>query len=235
MINILKWDSAFFNRKIGELDISSKSLSLVETALKKAKNEAFEYVTCRLKDFNTIQSRHLESLGFYLSDLGITWAIQPDEFSYTASNKNDTDIRLATDSDIPSIIEIARPLFGESRFYNDPFYSKDDADKLYDTWIENSVKGDAADIVLYVHKKGFITCKKTSKDKGHIAIIGITIDHRGKSLGSTLIKEALKWFQSQGVNLVSVRTQLKNLNAMNFYSKLGFYIKEYDIVYAKIV
>lgn len=232
MINVLKWDSNFFNRKIGELEVTDKSLCLVEAALKKAKKEAYEYVMCKLKDYNTIQSRHLEFLGFYLSDMGITWAIQIDKFSYTRSNENDHDIRAATDSDIPSIKEIAGPLFRESRFYNDPFYSKEDADKLYDAWIENSVNGDAADIVLYIHKKGFITCKKSPNDKGHIVIIGVTIDQRGKSLGSALIKEALKWFQTQGVNLVSVRTQLKNIDAMNFYSKLGFFIKEYDMVYA---
>jgi dTDP-4-amino-4,6-dideoxy-D-galactose acyltransferase len=235
MINLLKWDSTFFNRKIGELKFTNESFSQIETALEKAKDEAFEYVIYKLQNHHTIHSMHLESLGFYLSDIGIIWAIQVEKIPYIPSIKNNTAIRVAKDSDIPSIKKITKSLFLESRFYNDPFFSKKDADKLYDAWVDNSIKGDAADYVLYSHNKGFITCKKISTKKGNIVLIGVKKDHRGKSLGSTLVKEALKWFQTQGVNLVSVRTQLKNLDAMNFYSKLGFYIKKYDMIYAKII
>ncbi|MBI4680394.1 MAG: GNAT family N-acetyltransferase [Nitrospirae bacterium] len=125
--------------------------------------------------------------------------------------------------------------FLESRFYNDPFFSKEEADKLYQTWMENSVKKKAADIVFCIPDVGFITCKKNVTNIGEIGLVGVKKDFRGKAVGTALMKEAITWFKSQDINLVSVRTQLKNIDAMNFYLKLGCYVKGYDIVFAKIL
>ncbi len=233
MINLLNWDSNLLKRKIGELKISSKSLAYIGLALKKARKEKFEYIICKLQKPELSLSMHMESLGFYLSDIGVTWAIQTKNFLYSPSSENCPPVRAATNGDIPAIKKIARSLFLESRFYVDPFFTKEDADKLYDAWIENSVVGEAADIVLFIPGKAFITCKINEVNRGSIVLIGVKKSYRGKSLGATLIREAMRWFQSQNINFVSVRTQLRNLNAMNFYNKLGFFIKKYDMVFAK--
>jgi dTDP-4-amino-4,6-dideoxy-D-galactose acyltransferase len=235
MIDVLEWDSSFFKRKIGEMELKDESLAAVKSALQKAKDNAFKYITCKLQNHKIDQSRRLESLGFYLSDIRITWAINSEKFACTISADYPPVIRTATDNDIRALQDIAKSLFSESLFYNDPFFSKEEADSLYQTWISNSVKGEAADIVLYVPEKGFISCKKTTADEGRIVLIGVKEDFRGKSLGRGLMKEAIKWFETQGISRVWVRTQLSNLIAMNFYNKLGFYIKEYDMVYAKIL
>jgi dTDP-4-amino-4,6-dideoxy-D-galactose acyltransferase len=238
MINELIWDSKLLNRKIGELKIASESLPQIETALGEAKKDEFKYIICKLQAQQTALITLLESLGFYLSDIGVTWEVKSDKFLYKNMNESSAMIKIikiATEKDIYMLKEMVKSLFLESRFYNDPFFSKEEADNIYQMWIENSVMGNVADIVFHIPNMGFVTCKKSTHSAGEIVLIGVKKDFRGKGIGTILIEEAIKWFRMQGINFVSVRTQLKNLNSMNFYVSLGFYIKGYDIVFAKIL
>ena len=235
MIHELKWDSSLFHRKMGELRGDPEPLSRLETALEKAREEGFQYLRYRLHSHETVQAMQLASLGFYLSDICVTWAFSTEKFSHKFSGEDRAVTREATRNDIPTLKKMVKSLFLESVFYNDPFFSNKDADILHEAWIENSVKGEVADRVIYIPEKGFVTCKKLSSSEGRIVLIGVRKDCRGKALGSILIQEAVKWFQKLGIKLVLVRTQLKNLNAMNFYKNSGFYIKDYDVVYAKII
>jgi len=238
MLYELKWDSTFFNRKIGELKVATKTLTRLKTILKSAKKNGFKYIIFKIRSQQTSTIKLLESLGFYLSDIGVTWAIEPDKFQCRNMNKNlntRKSIKIATKKDIYILKKMVKSLFLESRFYNDPFFSKREADNLYQTWIENSVKSAAADIVFHIPAKGFIVCKKLPFCTGEIVLIGVKKDFRGKGIGAILTEKAIKWFKTQDVKLVTVRTQLKNLNAMNFYINLGFYIKKYDLIFAKIL
>ncbi|MDH5203052.1 MAG: GNAT family N-acetyltransferase [Nitrospirota bacterium] len=236
MINELTWDSDFFKRRIGELKIVSKSPRKIEFALKNAKLNNFKYIICKIPSQHTALIKTLENLGFYLSDIGVTWAIETDKFLYKDKIRSSLirkSLKIATEKDISMLKKMIKSLFLESRFYSDPFFSKDEADRLYQVWIENSVKGKIADVVFCIPEKGFITCKKSSPTMGEIPLIGIRKDFRGKGLGTIFIDEAIKWFKTQDIHFVSIRTQLKNITAMNFYVKLGFYIKGYDTVFAK--
>ena len=257
MIKELTWDSELVKRKIGLLTIDAGNLSSLSKVLKQAGKEGFQYVICKLKSQNTEVIRALESEGFYLTDIGATFGINTAEFF--ARNKNrvfvksplpsSTSRRLtregisqisdliaaATEQDIPDLKKLVPSLFPESRFYNDPFYSKTEADNLYRAWIENSVNGREADIVFYIPRIGFITCKKTGKRSGKIVLIGIRKGMRGKGYGSALLFRAMEWFAGQGTDVVTVRTQLKNLQGINFYLSFGFFVKEYDLMFGKMI
>ena len=248
MIKELTWDSAFFNRKMGELVIPSNEPTKIEGAIRKAQEHGFQYLTCRIENQDTSFIRLLESLGFYLSDIGVTSAIETDKFlsnppipPFGKGGRRGIlkgvreSIKVATYKDIPMLKRMIKALFLESRFYNDPFFSKQEADKLYQAWIENSVKGLVADVVFCIHHTGFVTCRKAGQGSGEIVLIGIKRGRRGKGFGTALVGQAMEWFKAQGIKTVSVRTQLKNLNAVNFYLRLGFSIKEYDLVFGNIL
>ena len=238
MIKELTWDSALFKRKIGELIPVSRKPSHIKNALKKAKDNDFEYLACRIKSQDTRFFRLLETLGFYLTDIGVILAIMTDSFfqkNLQRELKIKKSIKVATCADIPMLKRLVRSLFLESRFYDDPFFTKDEADRLYEAWIENSVKGEAADIVFFIPRIGLLSCRKKGKNSGEIALVGIRKNQRGKGFGSVLVKEAMQWFVNQKILRVSVRTQLKNLEALNFYISLGFLPKAYDIVFGKIL
>ncbi len=71
MIKELTWDSAFFKRKIGELIPVSQEPSYIENVVSKAEEDGFNYITCKLKSQDTPFIKLLESLGFYLTDIGV--------------------------------------------------------------------------------------------------------------------------------------------------------------------
>jgi dTDP-4-amino-4,6-dideoxy-D-galactose acyltransferase len=237
-IEELPWDSAFFGKKIGAFKAPSDDLSVLQDTLKKAKKDGFAYLRCRLPAQDAVLIRLLESNGFYLTDIGVTLATATQ--SYFQQEKQlrpakQNPIKAATLEDIPALQKYITSLFRESRFYNDPFFPREDADRLYRAWIENSVKGEAADIVFHIPGTGFISCRKAGKHSGQIVLIGIKKRFRGKGYGTALMAEAMEWFRRECINAVSVRTQLKNVKALNFYARMGFYVKGYDIVFGKVV
>ncbi len=237
MISELEWDSAFFKRKIGELKLAREPFSHLGTALGKAKAEGFQYIICKLEFRDTRLIRFLESSGFYLSDIGVTWQVRTGEFRHTENSgkeKMGRAVAAATVRDIPMLRKLTKSLFRESRFYHDPFFSKENADRLYLAWVDNSVKGAAADIVFCVPREGFVTCRERRRS-GEIVLLGVKKDSRRKGTGTALVEEAMRWFTGQGFHSVSVRTQLRNLVAMNFYLKLGFTVKSHDMVFGKIL
>ncbi|MEW6002162.1 MAG: GNAT family N-acetyltransferase [Nitrospirota bacterium] len=236
MIKELDWDSAFFKRKIGELNITHGKPKQIEAAVEKAKADGFAYIICKLKSKQTNFTARLESLGFSLIDIGVTWAIETDRLVCKNMNSHPRirkSVKIAVQKDIPCLKKITTSIFEGSRFYRDPFFSEKEADNLYNAWIENSVNGSAADVVLCIQGRGFVTGKKIKGRKGEIVLIGVKKGFHNKGIGTVLAEEALKWFLNEGVRIVSVRTQLANLSAMNFYLKLGCYIKDYDIVLSK--
>jgi len=238
MIKELGWDSTLLKKKIGQLVSIPAEKHRLESLIEKARAKGFSYVTCRLYSHQVNYTHLLESLSFYLTDIGVTFGIRTDEFLFKTRECKDGGglvVRTAVRDDIPKLKKMSTSLFPESRFYHDPFFSKKEADTLFQAWVENSVIGNAADIVYYVPDKGFITCKKTDAKTGEIKLIGVRKKFRSKGVGSSLMGKAMEWFNGHDIRLVTVRTQLKNIDAVNFYIKFGFLLKGYDLVYGKIL
>ncbi len=241
MIKKLEWDSNFFKRKIGEIKLASTASNpsgKIDKIVKKAKEDGYEYIMHKIKFPQTSLIRGLESAGFYLSDIGVTWEVEACKFSYENITEDAlirNSVKVATGKDVQLLRKMAKSLFLESRFYTDPFFTKKDADNLFQAWIENSVKGKVADIVLFIPYVGFVTCKKSEGKSGKILLIGVTKENRNKNIGRILVTEAIKWLNKENVILVSVRTQLKNVSAMNFYCRAGFHVKDYDMIFANIL
>jgi ribosomal protein S18 acetylase RimI-like enzyme len=237
MIRELVWDSEHFGKKIGSLSLTPKTMGRLNRTLKDARAHGFAYLICRLcrQDAQLISA--LESVGFHLVDIGVTWIGNTGDLlnSLPGRKMRQPSIMEAKESDIPSLRRMATSLFTESRFYNDTFFSAEEADALFKVWIGNSVKKAAADIVFFVPRAGFITCRKSDRQRGEIVLIGLTPKKRGMGIGTQLVKHSLLWFKKQKVPVVSVRTQLKNVGSMNFYRRTGFSIGSYDLVYSKIL
>jgi len=168
MIRELIWDSTLLGKKIGLLEISSVKPVSLNAALRKASNQGFAYVICKMRDQDTRLTRLLESRGFYLSDIGITWHVDAEHLmkKIRCEPSLSSMICTAQEHDIPMLGKMSRSLFTESRFYQDPFFSKKEADMIYREWTENSVRGKAADVVFFIPNGGFITCRKKDRVVG---------------------------------------------------------------------
>jgi len=228
LISELKWDSAFFKKKIGRLTSIPEEKKL-KKLMHQASEDGYEYLTCRvvLKKISEIQI--LEKHGFYLTDTGVVWEKEVDIQHSTFNIQRSTfPVRAATIKDAPMLRLMVKGLFRDSRFYNDPFFTYREADRFYQEWIENSLY-DSTVSTFIVDRCGFITCRKLSKKRGDISLVGVTPGKQGKGVGHNLVYKALDWFKSTGADTVTVRTQANNIKAMNFYIGMGFKVKDIDI------
>lgn len=227
MIEPLEWDTAFFGRRIGVLTGGLRSADAIAAAMTAARAGGFEYVQCRPPVDDAAAIRALTRAGFYLTDVGATWT---GASGVSTSHEAGGHVaRLADERDIPWLEADAVQFFRLSRFYHDPFFSIADADRLHAAWIANSVRGLAAAAVWVVPDVGFVTCKLLADGGGEVGLIGVRPDARGRGAGRALMAVALGWFRSRGVSVVKVKTQVRNLPAMNFYHRLGFDLQSTDL------
>lgn len=228
MVEPLTWDSEFFGRRIGAVT-QTWTPDSVHADLASARQQGYDYLISRPPVEDAAAVRALEHGGFYLTDLGVTWHSAVDRYFQDADRSPVASARPATEADIPWLQEVAMALFPLSRFYHDPFYSKADADRLHAAWLANSVRGQAADTVLMIPEAGFVTCKIARDGAGEIVLIGVVEGSRLRGAGRALMTAAIEWFAAEAVTTVRVKTQVKNLRAMNFYHRLRFDLHSTDM------
>lgn len=61
-------------------------------------------------------------------------------------------------------------------------------------------------------------------DVGSIQNIGIVEGHRGKGIGSAMVTQSLRGFQSVGIKIVTLEVTEKNTGALRLYERLGFQV-----------
>jgi GNAT superfamily N-acetyltransferase len=228
LIKELKWDSKLFGRKMGRLTGVTSNRSL-RNLIDRARKDNYQHLSCRFTLERMAEVQQLERFGFYLTDLGVVWekktVVIPDRM---------VSARKAAVKDVAMLKEMSRGLFTDGRFYNDPFFTRHEADRLYQAWIDNALR--EKDVQTFVvADKGFIVCKRLSKYRGDIPLVGVIAGEQGKGIGSGLVKTALNWFKTNGIRTVTVRTQANNVRAMNFYKGLGFVVKYTDVTMGKIL
>ncbi|MEM7785397.1 MAG: N-acetyltransferase [Planctomycetota bacterium] len=75
-----------------------------------------------------------------------------------------------------------------------------------------------------VENCGTIQGIRESVDLGSIQNIGIVEHHRGKGIGSRIVRLSLKGFQQCGIRFVNLEVTVKNTGALRLYENLGFKI-----------
>tara|TARA_B100000686_G_scaffold321563_1_gene374363 strand:- start:1655 stop:2371 length:717 start_codon:yes stop_codon:yes gene_type:complete len=238
MIKKLEWDTIWFKKKIGALVSDEFSKDMLISDLEEAKREQYKYIICHLKSPQPETINLLENQNFYLSDISIIWNMSVGDYlSRLRTTELDSHAKTseALVKDIPELQEMIKPMFPNSRFYSDPFFSHEEADNLHVVWIKNSVLGKAADLALQIPGKGFVTCKKKENKVGEVILIGVKGEFRGKNLGKVLMNSSVEWFSNNGIKTIKIKTQLKNIPAMNFYRKLGFSIDGYEMTFSYVM
>lgn len=222
MIAELAWDSKLFKKKIGKLTKVPSEMRL-KRLISQADKEDYSYLTCRVIEGMIADIQQLEACGFYTTDIGTVWERKTDGIALREGNP----ARVAGKKDAPALKSMANGLFLDSRFYHDPFFTAEDAEKVYHRWIDNALKNKFQKTFL-VDGSGFITCKKLSDNDGDISLVGVVSQKQGKGIGHSLMSKAFEWFCNEGVTTVTARTQATNTRAMNFYAGLGFRVKYMD-------
>lgn len=228
----LKWDTEFFNKKIGVLNFDKGYMNEdeIEQGLKQAETYAIKesydcwYVRIPTADVNTLNIfenngyRHMDTLVTFTYDL----KKENKEINKNIYNYN---VKLAGENDKDALSTIAKSEHNGSRFFNDPRL-KDKANMLYAEWIKKDLENENTDVFV-IEKSGeiagYISCNYDNKIKrGRINLIAVKREYQRMGLGKALLSYAINNFFKKGMMSVYVGTHLANLSSMNLYIKTGF-------------
>ena len=236
LVGKAKWDSEHFGIGIGKLklalfdrkiDIKSRCY-LFQKAKDVAASQGLDVIFARVA-LNDLPSVHcLEKEGGMLTDILVTFYIEPERKLIQARPPSGTEVVEACKGDKQALMIMADAIFKIDHFHADPYLPRDKCDKLYAEWVSSCLDG-LVDTVLVARKDskpvGFITCRIERITEGYsygvIDLVGVEKEREGKGIGSSLVSEALRWF-SNYTRSVYVGTQAANIPAVRLYEKMGF-------------
>lgn len=183
------------------------------------KNNVY-YATHRVNANNFPLIHAMEKSGFVLVDGLISLDA---DIANIEIRERINEIREANKNDLKELTDMTLGLYSVTRIYNDPLIPKDKADDFYKKWVENSLSGKVADLVLVWYEKkvlGYVTLQK----KGQIPLIGVSREAQGRGIAKKLINSSFTKFKEWGVTVVKIETQMGNIPALRVDIDCGFKI-----------
>lgn len=218
-VSEVKWDSDFFAKKIASISMNTWDDTFLSASLQKLQEERFQLVYLFLKEgvllpdtyLNTYKCNFVDKKRIYVLNAFQNKKVSPNIGLYKGGASDLYDLAIQSGA--------------YSRFQVDPDFPDKDFERLYQTWVDNSLSGFMADYVLVYRIPGgsicgFITLKKNG---GYLSI-GLIATHslyRRAGIGSALMDAAKYYAYEEGLFL-EVATQAENLPACSFYEKNGF-------------
>lgn len=215
MISYLSWDSEFFEKKIGKLEVN------ISDSLDSLSQEVISY-----------------DLIYIFSDKELNLLMKPNDIKVTyvkKTQKRDPNVNIKDYKKLlcnyDDLVALAYVSGQDSRFLKDPFFGETAFKKLYKRWIDNSLNDLNTSVFVFVENNqllGFVTCTQY-EEHATIGLIAVSNDAQGKGIGGKLI-EAVE--NSLEVNtLLYVSTQKTNRQACDFYERKGFSVNSIKYIY----
>jgi len=255
ILNDLPWDSEQLGSPVARLDYFlakgtyweqfAVKMKLMEMVQEYRVEKDLRFLNARVSASDLSSLHVLEQNGFITVDGILTFVIGlSDSIIMRSEFPHNINIRLATPADQDNAAELGRSTFIYDRFHSDPFIASDLADNLHAVWLANSISGTAADAVILAEDDGallgFVTCKIQPRSKntlgkllGTIVLVGTAKEARGRGIARQMTSFALAWFEQQGVDIVEVGTQLRNIPAARLYQNCGFRLVNSSISLSK--
>jgi len=230
-IELLQWDSNFFNIKIGKCTIlhESSEVHLLEL-LQAAQQDNYKLLYLFSDPNISIPS---ETLDLFKGDLVDTKIIF-DKRTMKSKTSNSDIISYRSSSISDELLQLALLSGQYSRFNTDIRFSADSFKRMYGEWLEKSVSRKIANEV-FVYKKGnnivgFVTISFID-NIGTIGLIAVDPSCQGQHIGKALLQKASDFLHSSLVPQIQVATQHKNIVAYNFYLRNDFTIRSEQDIY----
>lgn len=219
--NYLEWDSNFFDKKIGEIFLSTKD-EIIFT------EDNYDLIVVKQKiefdlDLKGYDVTFSETKIIYEKALKIEDNITDNIVQDTDSNEKQAEF----------FKQLAYESGKKSRFLLDEQFGESKFSELYDQWIINSLNKKFADKTFFIEKNnfaiGFVTVQ-IKGDLGKIGLIATHPNHQGQGLGKILLKKAEQYCVNNGCTQMEIPTQKQNVQACNFYEKQGYSIQQELII-----
>lgn len=222
-INYLKWDSEFFNYKIGEAYIETFKINKYTCFVEDVRKNKFKLLY--IYPCKDSISEKLNNIGVPLVDVKIVYYKCITDKIISPKHKIESFYEKILSKEL---LELSYLSGKYSRFKTDEMFRNDEFERLYKEWILKSINRKIADDVLvYKHMdtiKGFLTYK--IKDSHiQIGLIAVNENYSGEGIGKSLMYSLEHIAFEKQIDYVLVSTQQKNEKACLFYTSLGYKIK----------
>lgn len=217
----LQWDTDYFG-------VRSARANLRGIVDERGQDEILDF--CKAYDFVTISNvDNIKENNYwigtrtkaFLADMNIQFlkvlSMQPpyqDEKTYVINNLSKND----------QILDIAKRSFKNSRFFNDTRLPADQAKNIYYHWTECAFEQE--DKYFAICKRGGNTAGyilfSFTGDRSVIELIAVDGKYQGQGVGNSLIHKMEAFVRDKGIQKIKVGTQVNNISAVHFYTKLGF-------------
>jgi dTDP-4-amino-4,6-dideoxy-D-galactose acyltransferase len=142
------------------------------------------------------------------------------------------DGSLATEHDLPCLLELARGAFTESRFFRDERFPSAKAEELFSIWVRRGVyESDRFTLLSREDGKpaGFVSGWMAAAGRGRIELVAVARAFQGRGVGHGLLDCALAEFARRGAGCIAVVTQGSNVSAQRLYQRAGFRTGSVDV------
>lgn len=220
IIKYLDWDSSFFCKKIGLLDLTS--------------NCKFSNIP---NDYELIYVISDKDFIVDIEDFKQTYAENKVIFSKRLDQidgeRNSNVFEVSVDFPKNQIYDLAFESGKFSRFKLDSNFCQNEFEKLYKKWVDNSFNKEFADMVLVYKEQdkilGFVTYKVCGK-YATVGLLGVCSKHQGRGIGKKLVQSVEMELAQKKINELKIPTQLQNEVACKFYKGLGYEITENKMI-----
>ena len=220
----LEWDSAFFDGRIARANCVRLDQSKVSELLDWCGNHRIDclYFLADRDDAET--ARIAQQNDFREVDVRLTLGRPINTGVRFSAPAPDSRVRLARESDLAVLRQLARTLHPDSRFYYDEHFDRDRCGLLYAAWIDKSFSDPAQAVFVPEidgQPVGYITCE-TRGPETQIGLLGVAPDYAGQGLGKALVQQFITWSALKGSRRAKVVTQERNGAAQGLYRHCGF-------------
>ena len=236
LVTPLGWDSGHFGLSIARIADNAAPTGDLDTAYQWcAKNDVdVAYLLCSAA--NLAIAHRASQLGFRLVDLRLTFAMPIHRWAANARTARAT-VRPTIQSDIATLVEIARTAHRDTRFRADGRFAPDKCDEVYSNWLASAIDGAADAVFTAIHGDkpvGYVTAHLDPSEAGlvgRIGLIAVAEQARGSGAGRALVHHACEWFSQNQVEELVVGTQGVNTGAAALYESSGYRLKTVDTWY----
>jgi dTDP-4-amino-4,6-dideoxy-D-galactose acyltransferase len=233
----LDWDSEFFGRRIARVVGPRLTEKLIADIDSWCSLQSIECLYFLADSTDQRTARLAQETGFRFVDVRVTLDVRSIKACGPGDNAagdsaTHTMMRKAGEADIDALKVLARRSHRNTRFYYDGNFPVGRCDELYETWIEKSCRGWAKNVLVATNHEeieGYISCHVTGAGSGQVGLVGVSEKAQGRGVGRALLANAIRWFCEEGVEVVSVVTQGRNVRAQRLYQRCGFTTRSVEL------
>lgn len=223
-IELLNWDSEFFNLKIGKVNITEDNefdwYRFKETADSEKYDLIYVFKYKKMFPLEIILKAELD-----LVDIQLTMSRSYNKADYLNIPYDfRTDLNEKEKNECYTIAEETSIV---SRFYKEKNIGVEKTKVLYRKWIDNALNKSFADGLLIIKNENNqitgIHIIKTELKTGKCSLIGVSSSGKGKGVGTKLWQQAFSyWANNSNIEKCIVPFSLYNSESFNFHLRMGF-------------